>query len=139
MPQGPGRLRHHTLGQHHPRQANTPYLEALKQDCADAADNIGEFIIMLSKKLHACLFMPIAEGNYNFNIHYNSLDMGEPYDYDSVMHYAGNAFSKDPKTLKTIVPKDPDVVLDGARELQPSDARQVNKLYACEGVRRRQG
>lgn len=63
--------------------------------------------------------------------------LGEPYDFDSIMHYAPNAFSIDPYDLtkSTIqakrgkngqIPK-----FGGSHLLSPGDIRQTNKLYKC--------
>lgn len=74
--------------------------------------------------------------DYNFNklteAEVNSL--GLPYDYDSIMHYATNTFSKG-TYLDTILPleshgkKRPDI---GQRvKLSEGDIAQTNLLYKC--------
>ncbi|XP_055381621.1 dorsal-ventral patterning protein tolloid isoform X2 [Condylostylus longicornis] len=74
--------------------------------------------------------------NYNFNMltsdDVNSL--GQPYDYDSIMHYARNTFSKG-TYLDTILPievkgkKRPEI---GQRiRLSQGDVAQANLLYRC--------
>lgn len=74
---------------------------------------------------------------YNFNkltsAEINSL--GDPYDFDSIMHYARNTFSRS-TFLDTILPrKDARDVLRpeiGQRvKLSPGDTSQANKLYRC--------
>ena len=74
---------------------------------------------------------------YNFNkltsSEVNSL--GEVYDFESIMHYARNTFSKS-HVLDTILPRrDPDTMSRpeiGQRiRLSPGDIRQANKLYNC--------
>lgn len=61
--------------------------------------------------------------------------LGEPYDYDSIMHYARNTFSRGPY-LDTIIPREkgpngtPKEI--GQRvKLSDGDIRQANKLYNC--------
>ncbi|XP_064457663.1 astacin-like metalloprotease toxin 5 [Ornithodoros turicata] len=61
---------------------------------------------------------------------------GQPYDYESVMHYPFNTYSKD-KTLATIVAKDAAIGKDklGKGYLQDYlteiDITKINKLYNC--------
>ena len=79
----------------------------------------------------------IAGQEYNFNKltddEVNSL--GLPYDYDSIMHYAKNTFSKG-TYLDTILPmemhgkKRPEI---GQRvRLSEGDIAQTNLLYKCQ-------
>ena len=65
--------------------------------------------------------------------------MGEGYNYASIMHYGAYSFSVNWGVLKTIVPKDPNVVLHEPwekYEMERSDANQINNLYAAECARR---
>lgn len=82
-----------------------------------------------------CLFSIGQE--YNFNeltpSEVNSLD--EPYDFESIMHYARNTFSRG-TYVDTILPRrDPVTFVRpeiGQRiKLSPGDIRQANKLYKC--------
>ncbi len=58
--------------------------------------------------------------------------LGEPYDFDSVMHYHRTAFSFNNEN-PTIVAKDkPWRQLGQRKGLSPVDASQVNKLYKCK-------
>ncbi|KAG0717240.1 Astacin [Chionoecetes opilio] len=77
-------------------------------------------------------------GMSNFDKDENWQYVGEDYNYASIMHYDMYAFSKE-WGLKTIVPKDPNVVLVGPFKkdsMEESDARQINTLYAAECARR---
>ena len=77
---------------------------------------------------------------YNFNklsaSEVNSLD--EPYDFESIMHYARNTFSRG-TYVDTILPRRhpathvrPEI---GQRvQLSPGDISQANKLYKCPGT-----
>lgn len=56
--------------------------------------------------------------------------LGVEYDYNSVMHYCEDSFSKSPG-LKTLVPLDPNAIVCGTCELSPLDVLQVNLLYKC--------
>ncbi|CAF0959822.1 unnamed protein product [Adineta ricciae] len=56
-------------------------------------------------------------------------NQGTTYDYASIMHYFGNAFSKNGKP--TMVPLKAGVVLHGARVLSPTDIFEVRQLYNC--------
>lgn len=56
--------------------------------------------------------------------------LGIDYDYNSVMHYCENSFSKS-SNKKTLVPLDPNAVVCGVCELSPLDALQINLLYGC--------
>ena len=61
---------------------------------------------------------------------------GEPYDYDSIMHYSSTAFSKDPKNdMMTIEPILLDKIEIGGlgrkRNLSTIDINKIKKLYKC--------
>eukprot|EP00112_Aurelia_sp_Birch-Aquarium-sp1_P022417 Seg6310.2 transcript_id=Seg6310.2/GoldUCD/mRNA.D3Y31 product="Zinc metalloproteinase nas-15" protein_id=Seg6310.2/GoldUCD/D3Y31 len=59
--------------------------------------------------------------------------LGEPYDFDSVMHYHKTAFSIDGQR-PTIIAKDkPQRRLGQRKGLSQVDVNQVNKLYKCDG------
>ena len=58
--------------------------------------------------------------------------MGFAYDYNSIMHYDGNAFSTN--GLPTMVPKQAGVVLKSIglkTAISPIDAAEVKTLYKC--------
>jgi hypothetical protein len=68
-----------------------------------------------------------APHEYNFNQHFtDGRDFGE-YDYQSIMHYAPFAFSKN--GLPTIIPLQPGVEIGQRREISPADIAAVNAMY----------
>ena len=79
------------------------------------------------------IWTSIATGQSNFikRSSSNVLNYG-PYDYGSVMHYGGRAFSKDDKSL-TIETKDPrNQRLLGQRDrLSDLDVKLIKKMYRC--------
>nr|VZI24470.1 unnamed protein product [Spirometra erinaceieuropaei] len=56
--------------------------------------------------------------------------LGDPYDYQSIMHYAKALFAKPGKT-ETIRPTDPKAIIGQEAKLSLSDVRQTNLLYDC--------
>ncbi|KAL1429651.1 hypothetical protein MTO96_015919 [Rhipicephalus appendiculatus] len=62
--------------------------------------------------------------------------LGEPYDYESVMHYPHDAFSK-PGTGSTLLPKTPEVQPETLGKayienfLTDTDIKKLNVLYTC--------
>jgi hypothetical protein len=75
----------------------------------------------------------IAGMAYNFD-KYDSSEvdtLGMPYDYDSIMHYEWNAFSKNGKaTIEALVAG---VNLPNAKykTLSPIDIQEIQKYYGC--------
>lgn len=72
----------------------------------------------------------IKEGKENQFGKLNSTNFGEPYDYNSVMHYSSYAFSKNFK--HTIQPFEKDAEIgqrDGASKI---DLNKVRKMYGCK-------
>ena len=71
---------------------------------------------------------------YNFDIVKEQVNnYGEPYDFNSIMHYPFNAFAID-KRRNTIFPKD-NRILGTARPyrgLSEIDVRQTRKMYQCD-------
>lgn len=57
---------------------------------------------------------------------------GEPYDYDSIMHYSAFAFSKNKGVDKTIEPKNVNFTQIGRKaNLSETDITKIKKLYKC--------
>ncbi|EDO36339.1 predicted protein [Nematostella vectensis] len=76
------------------------------------------------------------EKKHNFHM-YSRLEidsLGVSYDYLSIMHYSPTAFSSNGQP--TIIPKDPNAVQLGQRVgFSPSDEKQADLLYKCNGTR----
>lgn len=58
--------------------------------------------------------------------------LGLPYDFDSIMHYPGNAFSVH-ESLPTIVPKNSMNVLGANTEMSDLDIERINRMYCPDG------
>ena len=58
---------------------------------------------------------------------------GQPYDYDSVMHYGPRTFSKYPKdsTKYTMRPKDSSKTIGQQSHISKIDAVKLRKMYGC--------
>lgn len=63
-----------------------------------------------------------------------STTLGIPYDFESVMHYKNNSFSRDKKRKPTILPRNTSApVLMGQRiRISKSDIAKLNRLYRCD-------
>ncbi|XP_026802500.1 high choriolytic enzyme 1-like isoform X1 [Pangasianodon hypophthalmus] len=71
----------------------------------------------------------IDDMKYNFN-KINTLNLGTPYDYNSVMQYEKTAFSKN--GLPTMVPiPNSNVPFGTATQMSQNDIIRLNKLYKC--------
>ncbi|KAE8587888.1 hypothetical protein XENTR_v10022166 [Xenopus tropicalis] len=78
--------------------------------------------------IHTENILPGYEGNFNKA---NTNNLGLEYDYSSVMHYPGDAFSKNGNL--TIVPKpDPTVPIGQRDGLSILDVSKINRLYQCD-------
>ncbi|KAH8261843.1 hypothetical protein KR038_001081 [Drosophila bunnanda] len=68
--------------------------------------------------------------NDDYSTHW--INFGEPYDYDSVMHYLPHAFSNNGKP--TIVALRKGIHNMGQRiRMSNTDIRKLNKMYKCQG------
>lgn len=56
--------------------------------------------------------------------------LNQPYDYDSIMHYQPNSFSKD-STSPTITPKIEGAVIGQRDHLSDIDIKMIQNLYGC--------
>ncbi|XP_074597719.1 zinc metalloproteinase nas-7-like [Brevipalpus obovatus] len=56
--------------------------------------------------------------------------LGEPYDYDSIMHVAENYHSSNPDQ-PTIIPKKEGITIGRSRKLSSGDAAKIKKLFRC--------
>ena len=90
------------------------------------------FIIKLSLVRYPSF--PVSGQSHNFN----KYDRGRidtlkiPYDYDSIMHYSGNSFSKNGKpTIRSI--KDSSRPLGQNKGFTSLDVQGINSLYQCNG------
>ncbi|VDN43904.1 unnamed protein product [Dibothriocephalus latus] len=54
----------------------------------------------------------------------------EPYDYDSIMHYAQRIYQNG-KMIEEVRPKDPNAKIGQREKLSEGDIQQANKLYSC--------
>ena len=70
---------------------------------------------------------------HNFEIVRNQLTYGEPYDFNSIMHYGFKALAKD-KTRNTIIPKDSRILKTAkpGDSLSEIDVRDIRKMYQCD-------
>ena len=56
--------------------------------------------------------------------------LGQPYDFQSIMHYSNKEFSKnDGDTIEAI--SDPSMPLGNVNSLSAVDVMQINLLYTC--------
>ncbi|KAB7494094.1 Astacin-like metalloendopeptidase [Armadillidium vulgare] len=60
------------------------------------------------------------------------MELGLPYDYNSVLHYPLFAFSKG-KDFPTLIPMKPHSGMIGQRVgLSKTDVARINRLYGCK-------
>uniref|UniRef100_A0A673XYL3 Metalloendopeptidase n=1 Tax=Salmo trutta TaxID=8032 RepID=A0A673XYL3_SALTR len=78
------------------------------------------------------LFQNIMPGmEFNFR-KINTINLGTPYDYNSVMHYSRFAFSRNRQPTILPIP-DNNAVIGRATEMSPIDILRINRLYNCTG------
>ncbi|KAL1140661.1 hypothetical protein AAG570_000591 [Ranatra chinensis] len=70
-----------------------------------------------------------TERNFKKYSHRRVTDYGIGYDYSSVMHYSGYAFSKNGKP--TIIPKDLTATIGQRARVSKKDLDKVNIMYSC--------
>ncbi|XP_020916020.1 blastula protease 10 [Exaiptasia diaphana] len=75
----------------------------------------------------------ISNMKFNFNKYPRSTidSLGVPYDYNSVMHYHGTAFSRNRRA--TITAKQSGVRLGNYKNLSKNDIKLMNLMYECSG------
>ncbi|XP_029008933.1 high choriolytic enzyme 1-like [Betta splendens] len=71
---------------------------------------------------------------YNFN-KINTLNLGTPYDYNSVMHYNRLAFSKDNVSPTIVAIPNPNTVFGTATQMSQNDIDRINLLYCSKKLR----
>jgi len=83
------------------------------------------------------IFIGVIENKYNFQKHTTSTinSLGSPYDYDSIMHYEWNAFSKFPG-LRTTIRSKTGAKFGQRSHISVQDAFQINKYYKYECAKR---
>ncbi|XP_038825369.1 high choriolytic enzyme 1-like [Salvelinus namaycush] len=62
----------------------------------------------------------------------NTINLGTPYDYNSVMHYSRFAFSRNRQPTILPIP-DNNAVIGRATQMSPNDILRINRLYNCTG------
>lgn len=72
---------------------------------------------------------PGKEHNFNKYDSKTVTDFGIEYDYNSVMHYSTNGFSKNGKA--TIIPKDPNASIGQRITMSRRDIEKLNRMYNC--------
>ena len=77
--------------------------------------------------------VPGAEGLFAKLEEHQVRTGGVGYDYNSIMHYDRNTFSRD-LLSDTIVAKDPTISIGGATELSEFDKVETNRLYHCDAI-----
>ncbi|KAG7455381.1 hypothetical protein MATL_G00256030 [Megalops atlanticus] len=70
---------------------------------------------------------------HNFN-KVNTTNLRTPYDYNSVMQYGRDFFSKNGKPTMIPIP-DKNVEIGKAKKMSPNDILRVNRLYECNGYK----
>uniref|UniRef100_A0A0X3NN85 Tolloid-like protein 1 n=1 Tax=Schistocephalus solidus TaxID=70667 RepID=A0A0X3NN85_SCHSO len=95
-------------------------------------------VILRSSRLLLVFYVSLNNVKPGFQINFEKKavhevdSLGEPYDYDSIMHYHKFALTKDPakETLTPIARSPPPII---GQRVKPSvgDVKQMNRLYKC--------
>ncbi|KAL5278787.1 hypothetical protein ACFFRR_003419 [Megaselia abdita] len=72
---------------------------------------------------------PSAVGNFDKASAASTIDFGVPYDYGSVMHYSGSAFSTNGRP--TIIARQGNANMGQRDGFSPRDLQKVNSMYNC--------
>ena len=89
--------------------------------------NICERLLLVFISCHCTIFHLDTKPNFKLRKDIDSLN--SPYDYNSVMHYKWNAFSKNGKATITRKDGGNELELGNNYGLSIEDARQMNSLY----------
>uniref|UniRef100_A0A3Q1HEA7 Metalloendopeptidase n=1 Tax=Anabas testudineus TaxID=64144 RepID=A0A3Q1HEA7_ANATE len=79
-------------------------------------------------KILLLYFSSTAGMEYNFN-KINTLNLGTPYDYNSIMHYGRLAFSKDNVSPTMVAIPNSNTVFGTATQMSQNDIDRINLLY----------
>ncbi|KAL1007048.1 hypothetical protein UPYG_G00081200 [Umbra pygmaea] len=63
----------------------------------------------------------------------NTINLGTPYDYNSIMHYGRFAFSRNGQPTILPIP-DNNAVIGRATQMSSTDILRINRLYSCMGL-----
>ena len=84
------------------------------------------------KIYHKCVFLPGETHNFNKYERGRIDTLKVPYDYDSIMHYGMDSFSKNGEvTIRSI--KDAGRSLGQRNGFTKLDIQEINSLYECSG------
>ena len=89
------------------------------------------------------IFFAVRKKNFRLKNNYKQNFLGTDYDYNSVMHYPRDKFSKNGKDTITILgcPKNKTKIMKTMGQMKgmsASDRYRINKLFKCPGATQRQ-
>jgi len=83
-------------------------------------------------KVHTENVLGYASDNF-IKYDYTKIDsLGEPYDYESIMHYKGDTFAKHNTLAITTLDPSKQKLIGQRNLLSQSDLKQIRKLYKCD-------